>query len=782
MCVPRTSSERRKAVQNAIDGVNDLITVTGPSLHVVHEGGKKLSQKILTTKKLATKVTGRVRQLNSCRSRAQAALDHVNGILGLKGCVVGVQTSMRNGDLRQAAEYVYKYRNAGDSAEGLTPASDAQLMSATESELREAVLAKLEEAVMGIDEKAEEAVVEYCSLFALLGLAREGLSRYCQFLSKAVSATFEEELLLANIERASMRRGYMAPHGTNFVDLLSKLYNDSAAAMQRAEAVVLSMPGFEREMPAPFLISALHKQCDADASRTLSTFIASRHLPARSAIALDDTNAECAQQIITADPMAPFTEDHLSALDALLDEIALVHQHTESYDRFVRAGYAAALVSARSALSPGADAANPPALPSSCEYNNVVQEIAGFYTIIEGAFIRDSAAKALGMEETCPVADSAFGHVEGIDDGDASIASSGDSILQVSTTVEDVFWILKKSLSRAMATGVIDCVCGVLNNAAATLQRDFVSLMQFRVGKMKSDVQTLTQQGKAQLERLRGIVKQRARSPSGSPSRALTPSGAPDGLDSPAFTLNSIALASSYAQNLYESVKDDADEALEPTDAQRAKLLGCAEGLRDCARELDSTLMGALDKVCGTFKARLKSFLDTTISADECTYEIDEEAFAITEASNPFIEGLIDVLEGVLAPITSSLSRANITKLVHRVSIYLAKTYERAIVRKRFTLLGALKMEREVRAMSVYFSSKAGADVRKAVLARLVEIATILTVDAVADVHDVWTPSMTAGTVGGVQSPTLRLKSKEIKRVLALRVDLAPSDIKQLKL
>ena len=77
-------------------------------------------------------------------------------------------------------------------------------------------------------------------------------------------------------------------------------------------------------------------------------------------------------------------------------------------------------------------------------------------------------------EETCPVADSAFGHVEGIDDGDASIASSGDSILQVSTTVEDVFWILKKSLSRAMATGVIDCVCGVLNNAAATLQRDFV--------------------------------------------------------------------------------------------------------------------------------------------------------------------------------------------------------------------------------------------------------------------------------------------------------------------
>ena len=90
-------------------------------------------------------------------------------------------------------------------------------------------------------------------------------------------------------------------------------------------------------------------------------------------------------------------------------------------------------------------------------------------------------------------------------------------------------------------------------------------------------------------------------------------------------------------------------------------------------------------------------------------------------------------------------------------------------------------MEREVRAMSVYFSSKAGADVRKAVLARLVEIATILTVDAVADVHDVWTPSMTAGTEVS-RVPTLRLKSKEIKRVLALRVDLAPSDIKQLKL
>ena len=252
MCVPRTSSERQKAVQNAIDGVNDLITVTGPSLHVVHEGGKKLSQKILTTKKLATKVTGRVRQLNSCRSRAQAALDHVNGILGLKGCVVGVQTSMRNGDLRQAAEYVYKYRNAGDSAEGLTPASDAQLMSATESELREAVLAKLEEAVMGIDEKAEEAVVEYCGALCPPWPGKGGAIALLPVFKQSCLCNVEEELLLANIERASMRRGYMAPHGTNFVDLLSKLYNDSAAAMQRAEAVVLSMPGFERGMPAPF--------------------------------------------------------------------------------------------------------------------------------------------------------------------------------------------------------------------------------------------------------------------------------------------------------------------------------------------------------------------------------------------------------------------------------------------------------------------------------------------------------------------------------------------------
>jgi len=776
------------------EGVEALTCSTSASLEVVRHGSEKLSSRISRTKKLATKVTGRVRELNKRRTRAAQALERVQGILGLKGCVVGVQTSMRNGDLRGAAEYIYRYRRAEASGNTVVSAAqgegvsgdDGALMSRTEEELRDAVLTKLEDAVRRTDPDAEAAVLEYCGLFGLLGIGREGVSRYGQFLCKMVGGRYEDELVLAGIDVGRVGNGYVAPSSVNFIDLLSKLFNESAAAMQRAEAHIISMPGFEREFAAPALIAALHRQCDQDSSKTLTMYIASRRLAARSAIAFDDDDEERVRKVITADPTAPFAEDPLSALDTLLDEIAMVGQHTESYDRFVRSGHEAALASARAAMGNGGDAETKTAtIAGACEYNRVIQELAGFYTILEGAFIRESIAKAFGIEDVCPVAASTFLGDSSHDQEYAEVGLSSDAVVYVSTSVEDNFWIMQKCLSRAMATGHVDSVCGVLNNAVTSLQQQLVVLLQNRVAKMKSDVQTLTQQGQLHLERLKGIVKSRgAKSPSTvSPLRPSTPDGdrgAEIAIDSVACTLNSLALASMYAQNLHSQLARDAADALDPSDSDRAKLLGCAEGLRLVARNFDESLEEALTKACGTLKSKIKAFLDGTVGAASCSYDIDEEDFARAEAHNAFMLGLADLMETVVAPLAKGLSRGNSAKLHYRVSVYLARSFERAVVRKAFSQLGALKLDKEVRAMAVYFSGRAGANVRKAVLARLVEISTLLSVDSVQDVHDVWAPTPRKGA-----SPSTNrhgLKNKEVRRVLALRSDFSSAEIQKLRL
>lgn len=82
-----------------------------------------------------------------------------------------------------------------------------------------------------------------------------------------------------------------------------------------------------------------------------------------------------------------------------------------------------------------------------------VEEIVDHYLVIEGFFLRRSVEKAMGIDEY-------------------------DSGSKTSSCVDDVFYILKKTISRAVHTSNVDCLAAMINFIKNTLEMDYISVFQ----------------------------------------------------------------------------------------------------------------------------------------------------------------------------------------------------------------------------------------------------------------------------------------------------------------
>lgn len=50
-----------------------------------------------------------------------------------------------------------------------------------------------------------------------------------------------------------------------------------------------------------------------------------------------------------------------------------------------------------------------------------------------------------------------------------------------SSLVDDAFYVVRKSVKRAMSSSNVDCLCAVVNNACALLETDFLDLFQQKI-------------------------------------------------------------------------------------------------------------------------------------------------------------------------------------------------------------------------------------------------------------------------------------------------------------
>lgn len=421
-------SNREREVEKCLDGLLaqqgallarvSTLKRAQPRLSQAQRDAKRLASRIDDTCTLATSVARRVRELDRAKSRLGAVRARVADILDLRSCVDGVQSAMQAGDLETAARHVQRYSTF--SAEVLEEAA-TDAMELAQQRLKEQVRSRFEAAADALD---GVAALRCGALFAQIGLADEGLSRYARFLARCIAT----DCTTTRNELESMLRGQAA--APTFVDALTSVYDTLAFYLDRESA------GLEANFGPSAVSNALPALCaenDTHAAAVLQRFGAVRDLARHTArIARGSTGLESP----SAGAGGPGPLPSLADLDVVLYELAALSNRTEMVTGFITRTLNAA-ADKQVARTPG----GPSLHPRSTE---AMQELMVSYLTIELHYVSESVHKAIALEEL-------------------------EAGAQTSSVMDDVFYVLQKATRRAISSLSVNAVCAMINNVDALL-------------------------------------------------------------------------------------------------------------------------------------------------------------------------------------------------------------------------------------------------------------------------------------------------------------------------
>ncbi len=829
----------------AMDNLRNAI----PNLSIVLRNSAELEQSISRTRDRADKISSKVRKLDLARSRAVQALARVRCIIDLKECINGVQKALMDSDYALGAHFVHKFHQVSDAFAALSEASlhssshssvsdkekeiasslsnqekqqdaihsiDQEMMKKIESELKSGILRQLSDQSITLlsyfdpftpnsladKEESETAwldagvlldVEKSYSVLAKLGSGQEALELYSNLLKQVLSKRIEKELVLSagvHLDGNPSSHSSLSPDRAPFADILKYVFNSAAAMTTRVIFRLNKNDAFKGLPCSSVIIHAVHSETDKLCCFVFSLYLKARKIREKAKIATRPLLPQelsmypslhpsviIAQQIIGSSN----DENPLVTLNNLLIEICLMLQYTENFDRFIR--------------SKAASVSIDKPLPM-VEYNRLGQEICGLYTTLESAWLQASLHRAVGMEKLVQIAQP-ITDASAMVNNDPKAAVVGEKMIMTSSFVDDAFYIIGQIVQRSLVTGSADAACGCINHICSSLEEivldHFKQASESIIASLSVSSVTSVLSEPVHIGKLREISKKfiqtTTASAASTASDAIAQQQEAKEREELIFSLfNSIHFCMEYTSQLHGHIMDQVDEVLMKEEL-RTKLRNCAESLQDEKRNFYQLLSSSLEKYAEPCKAKIKEYLDRSFSnTSAISYELDEASFDRVQTSDPYVAGLVLILDEFFGDIFNNLSQENLFWMVERLGESVAKGIEHGVVRKRFTQLGALQLDKEVRVLISYFGSRAeacGGDALqvKRKFQRLNEMASLLSVDSFDEVHEVW--SMLEHSVNQVSSrgsQSSGLGAKEAKRVLALRIDFKADEIQKIKL
>ena len=122
--------------------------------------------------------------------------------------------------------------------------------------------------------------------------------------------------------------------------------------------------------------------------------------------------------------------------------------------------------------------------------------------------------------------------------------------------------------------------------------------------------------------------------------------------------------------------------------------------------------------------------------------------------------------------------------MITKVGTYVAKQLEPRIRRKRFSQLGGIQFDMDIRALTAFFVSRTSRRIRDR-FGRLLQMAQLLSLETPAEVSEYWGSGSARGSGGmGDEGGAVawELSPEDVRAVLALRIDWSAADIAKVRL
>ncbi|KAL0482680.1 hypothetical protein AKO1_014393 [Acrasis kona] len=422
-----TNKEFDRIIQNNAENIrNGLDNMEEIKYQVLstQQRAQTLSSCINNTYELADSVSSKVRQLHRVQSRVQEAIDTVEGTIGMKSCLEGVESAIKSSDYELATEYVSKVLNLKPQTEGLS-SDDEQKSSVIKSASQKLRM----EVIQNFEANLQTPEIErFAKLMIPLRIEAEGLAIYEK---QRIIATQDEldQLINNNIHQIN---GGKEEVGITHDSLLTEALDIIASTVEDATPFMQQYFG-----PHGQSIANIYKSSEEFIVRILDNFIKTKKLED----ILEDIKRKLRANLIP--------DLDVKDLDLILSEISTLSARIEIVEKFIK---------------------------SKCDLkdSNVsrkMQDLINYYIVLDDFYVKQSIniAIQMNMEETKPI----NGYHSEDDDHEEDHQEAQDSeedeediddSQKCSLLVEDAFYIFKKSATRSVESMNENLICAICNN------------------------------------------------------------------------------------------------------------------------------------------------------------------------------------------------------------------------------------------------------------------------------------------------------------------------------
>ncbi|XP_077145050.1 conserved oligomeric Golgi complex subunit 4 isoform X1 [Ranitomeya variabilis] len=705
----------------------------GPNLQLIDGDAQQLSGMIIFTCNLAENVSSKVRQLDLAKCRLYQAIQRADDILDLKFCMDGVQTALKSEEYEQAAAHIHRYLCLDKSVielsrqgrEGSMIDANLQLLQEAEKQLKVLVSEKFDSATKAGDLPQVE---RFFKIFPLLGLHEEGISKFSAYLCQQVAKKAEENLALALASEGSEHRASLL-----FADTLTLLFEGIARIVETHQPILETYYGPGRLY---MLIKHLQAECDRQVEKVVDKFVQQRDYQRKF-----QRVQSCIIRASSADKIEP------RDLDPILAEVTLMSARTELYLRFIKrritsdfeVGDSVAAEDVKQEHQQNLDK-----LLKHCLLSRSMQELIGYYITMEEYYMRESVNKAVAMD-TC------------------------DRGQLISSMVDDVFYIVKKCIGRALSSSSTDCLCAMINLSTTMMESDFREVLcnKLRMGFPATTLQDIQRGVTSAVSIVHSSLQQGKFDTKGIETND-------EAKMSFLVSLNNVEVCSENIMTLKKNLENDCRKLFSQDlggDQAKAKIDSCLSDMASVSNKFRDLLQEGLGELNTTaIKPQAKPWINLFLSV---SHNIEEEEFNDYEANDPWVQQFIVNLEQLMAEFKVGLSPVSYENLTSLLTSLIALELEKVVLKSTFSRLGGLQFDKELRSLIAYLTTVTTWTIRDK-FARLSQMATILNLERVTEILDYWGPN--SGPL------TWRLTPAEIRQVLALRMDFRSEDIKRLRL
>ncbi|VFQ76094.1 unnamed protein product [Cuscuta campestris] len=666
-------------------------------LDTVKENSDHLLSNVGSTSLLADQVSAKVRQLDLAQSRVNDTLHCIDAIVHRTSCLDGVQKALDSEDFESAANYVQSFLQIDTKYRDSSGSEQREQLLASKKQLEAIVRQRLSAAV---DQRDHPTVLRFIRLYSPLELEEEGLQVYVGYLKKVIAmrCRHEFEQLVEAMNDPNQQALVPNQNQPNFVASLTNLFRDIVLAIEENDEILRGLCG---EDAIVYAICELQEECDNRGSMILKKYMEYRKL----AILTSEINSS-KSNLLSVGVEGPDPRE----IEVYLEEILSLAQLGEDYT-----DYMISKIKGLSSVDPELGPRATKAFRSG-NFSKVVQDIIGYYVILEGYFMVENVRKAIQIDE----------HVL-------------DSL--TTSMVDDVFYVFQSCCQRSISTSNINSVIAVLSSAVSLIGGEYSEALQ---------------------QKIRGEPNLGAKLFLGGVGVQKTGTEI-------ATALNNVDVSSEYILKLRHEIEEQCAEVF-PTPAHRERVKSCLSELNEMSTSFKKALNAGMEQLVATVTPRIRPLLDSVATI---SYELSEAEYAENEVNDPWVQRLLHAAESNTAWLQPLMTANNYDSFIHLVIDFLVKRLEVIMLQKRFSQLGGLQLDRDIRALVSYFSGVTQRTVRDK-FARLTQMATILNLEKVSEILDFW------GENSGPM--TWRLTPAEVRRVLGLRVDFKPEAIAALKL